>query len=791
MQAYLLLPLFTSFWFFSNFDLVRSQGKSSDAPSFKDDIQEEDDRLFIIPAGGHVKFRCPTSGPPRLSLDWFHEDKQLNASDPRFQFTRHGLKIEPVSFEDTGRITCVAVNEYGQAFRTFTLLVEDQLTTDAPLYLEAMTAENQTTETLRAPSFKKGFEFIVVAKPAGSTAFLRCSAEGNPTPNITWVKNGSPIKRRMPTHRRKWGLTLEDLVPGDSGNFTCIVSNELGSINGTYLVDVIERLPHAPIFQDGHPHNLTVRLGENATFECRVLSDLQPRHKWFKHYEVNGSSVDEKGRPYTTPNTGADPSNRDSRLLHFTNVTFENAGNYTCLVGNSIGLSRRSAWLTVLPVLPVLPLDDVDNFTATSREVHSRHLTSIPTQPVYIIIGVAIIFLAIVLLIIVAGCRFWIQKQKVHMPLIKEPLPIKKKVILEKQDSNASHTSMAPLVKIDYRRRLSSDLTSVSEYELPRDPKWELPRDKVILGIPLGEGAFGVVQKADLECGENGEKSVVAVKMLKNGHTDREMTDLVSEMEMMKLMGRHKNIINLIGCCTQDGPLYVVVEYAPQGNLRDYLRMHRPSSGYEHAIGDMRPQPLTEKELVSFAYQVARGMEYLSSKQCVHRDLAARNVLVGEDHVMKIADFGLARDVHNMNYYKKTTDGRLPVKWMSIEALFDRVYTVQSDVWSFGVLLWEIMTLGGTPYPSTPVKYLCNELKKGYRMEKPQQCPTDIYLVMRDCWKHHPHERPTFKELVEVLDNILSISTAEEYLDLTIPALDTPPSSGESRLSSCSHQYMV
>lgn len=159
--------------------------------------------------------------------------------------------------------------------------------------------------------------------------------------------------------------------------------------------------------------------------------------------------------------------------------------------------------------------------------------------------------------------------------------------------------------------------------------------------------------------------------------------DLVSEMEMMKMIGKHVNIINLLGACTQNGPLYVVVEFAPNGNLRDFLRNHRPSSGYEPTIGQepKERKTLTQKDLVSFAYQVARGMEYLASRRCIHRDLAARNVLVSDEYVLKIADFGLARDIHCHDYYRKTTDGRLPVKWMAPEALFHRVYTTQSDVW--------------------------------------------------------------------------------------------------------------
>jgi len=160
------------------------------------------------------------------------------------------------------------------------------------------------------------------------------------------------------------------------------------------------------------------------------------------------------------------------------------------------------------------------------------------------------------------------------------------------------------------------------------------------------------------------------------------MVDLVSEMEVMKIIGKHVNIINLLGACTQNGPLYVIVEFAPHGNLRDFLREHRPSLGYEPTIGQepKERKTLTQKDLVSFAYQVARGMEYLASKKCIHRDLAARNVLVSDEYVLKIADFGLARNIHSNDYYRKKTDGRLPVKWMAPEALFHRIYTTQSDV---------------------------------------------------------------------------------------------------------------
>lgn len=216
-----------------------------------------------------------------------------------------------------------------------------------------------------------------------------------------------------------------------------------------------------------------------------------------------------------------------------------------------------------------------------------------------------------------------------------------------------------PIIKIEKQRSTMAgnpnDPNMISEYEFPIDLNWEFPRDHLELGKNLGEGAFGKVVMAYANgIDKNGQNTVVAVKMLKEGHSDEEVKVLVGEMEVMKMIGTHKNIINLLGCCSQDGPLYVIVEYATHGNLRDFLRKHRPNS-YIDNQQEKEKQSLTQKDLVSFAYQIARGMEYLASRKCIHRDLAARNVLVSDDFVMKIADFGLARDIHRQDYYRKTT----------------------------------------------------------------------------------------------------------------------------------------
>uniref|UniRef100_A0A8C0VUQ6 Fibroblast growth factor receptor n=1 Tax=Cyanistes caeruleus TaxID=156563 RepID=A0A8C0VUQ6_CYACU len=618
----------------------------------------------------------------------------------------------------------------------------------------------------------------LLAVPAANTVRFRCPAGGNPTPSIYWLKNGKEFKGEhriggIKLRHQQWSLVMESVVPSDRGNYTCVVENKYGNIRHTYQLDVLERSPHRPILQAGLPANQTVVVGSNVEFHCKVYSDAQPHIQWLKHVEVNGSKYGPDGTPYVTVlKVGVNTTDKELEILYLRNVTFEDAGEYTCLAGNSIGFSHHSAWLTVLPAEELMEVDD-------SGSVYTGILSY----------GTGFFLLLLVLVLVIVWRMKMPNKKAMNTPTVQKvsKFPLKRQVSLE---SNSSMNSNTPLVRIT--RLSSSDgpmLANVSELELPPDPKWELTRSRLTLGKPLGEGCFGQVVMAEaigIDKDKPNKAITVAVKMLKDDATDKDLSDLVSEMEMMKMIGKHKNIINLLGACTQDGPLYVLVEYASKGNLREYLRARRPPGmDYSFDTCKLPEEQLTFKDLVSCAYQVARGMEYLASQKCIHRDLAARNVLVTEDNVMKIADFGLARDVHNIDYYKKTTNGRLPVKWMAPEALFDRVYTHQSDVWSFGVLLWEIFTLGGSPYPGIPVEELFKLLKEGHRMDKPANCTHDLYMIMRECWHAVPSQRPTFKQLVEDLDRVLTVTSTDEYLDLSVPFEQYSPA-GQDTHSTCS-----
>uniref|UniRef100_A0A8C7ZXU2 Fibroblast growth factor receptor n=1 Tax=Oryzias sinensis TaxID=183150 RepID=A0A8C7ZXU2_9TELE len=746
--------------------------------------------LFTLHLGSRLVLSCSVKDSLH-AVNWT-KDQIAVVNGEHIRINNGQLEIETVELSDSGLYTCTTFGNH----RFFTFVFLSIVYNLASSEDDDDEEESSSEETKLLGSQKlmpmapqwidpEKMEKKLHAVPASKTVKFRCPASGNPIPTLKWYKNGREFKKDhriggFKVREHMWSIIMESVVPSDKGNYTCVVENQYGSINHTYQLDVVERSPHRPILQAGLPANRSVVVGSDVEFHCKVFSDPQPHIQWLKHIEVNGSGVGPDGLPHVKilKTAGLNTTDKEMEVLQLRNVSFGDAGQYTCLAGNSIGFSHHTAWLTVL--------EGISGFLS--------FLLFLISFPISIGIYCAgFFFIAVMVAIaVIIKIRSTSKKSDFNSQLavhkLAKSIPLRRQVSV---DSSSSNHSGVMLVRPS---RLSSSaspmLSGVSEYELPQDPRWEVPRDKLVLGKPLGEGCFGQVMMGEV-LGLDKEKpnrmTNVAVKMLKSDATEKDLSDLISEMEMMKIIGKHKNIINLLGACTQDGPLYVIVEYASKGNLREYLRARRPP-GMEYCYNpdQVSVETMSIKDLVSCAYQVARGMEYLASKKCIHRDLAARNVLVTEDNVMKIADFGLARDIHHIDYYKKTTNGRLPVKWMAPEALFDRIYTHQSDVWSFGVLLWEIFTLGGSPYPGVPVEELFKLLKEGHRMDKPSTCTHELYMMMRDCWHAVPSQRPTFKQLVEDLDRCLAMTSNQEYLELSVPLDQYSPSYPDTRSSTCS-----
>ncbi|OCT86376.1 hypothetical protein XELAEV_180200581mg, partial [Xenopus laevis] len=178
--------------------------------------------------------------------------------------------------------------------------------------------------------------------------------------------------------------------------------------------------------------------------------------------------------------------------------------------------------------------------------------------------------------------------------------------------------------------------------------------------------------------------------------------------------------------------------------------------------------PVDLYDLLSFSFQVAQGMSFLAAKNCIHRDVAARNVLVSHGRVVKICDFGLARDIENDSNYVVKGNARLPVKWMAPESIFDCVYTVQSDVWSYGILLWEMFSLGRSPYPGIVVnRKFYKMIKEGYKMDCPDYAPLEIYHIMKTCWDLEPTHRPTFNQISGLISKQMNLLNNQDYANIT------------------------
>uniref|UniRef100_A0A4W3IMU6 Hepatocyte growth factor receptor n=1 Tax=Callorhinchus milii TaxID=7868 RepID=A0A4W3IMU6_CALMI len=269
----------------------------------------------------------------------------------------------------------------------------------------------------------------------------------------------------------------------------------------------------------------------------------------------------------------------------------------------------------------------------------------------------------------------------------------------------------------------------------------------------IGRGHFGCVFHGTLLT-QDGKSTHCAVKCLNRITDIDQVTQFLKEGIIMKDF-KHTNVLSLLGICLPDqGSPLVVLPYMKHGDLRNFIReeSHNP----------------TVKDLIGFGVQVSQGMEYLASKKFVHRDLAARNCMLDENYTVKVADFGLARDVYEKEYYSinNKSGAKLPVKWMALESLQTQKFTTKSDVWSFGVLLWELMTRGAPAYPDVDSFDITVYLLKGRRLLQPEYCPDSLYDIMLKCWHPKPEMRPAFSELVSKIATILSTFTGDHYIQL-------------------------
>ncbi|XP_017892247.1 LOW QUALITY PROTEIN: tyrosine-protein kinase transmembrane receptor Ror-like [Ceratina calcarata] len=293
---------------------------------------------------------------------------------------------------------------------------------------------------------------------------------------------------------------------------------------------------------------------------------------------------------------------------------------------------------------------------------------------------------------------------------------------------------------------LSSGSSRTSNNRVP-----QFTTNNVVLLQELGEGAFGKVYKGELQTGNKCEPPIyVAVKTLKENASPKTQSDFKREVDLMTDL-RHPNIICLLGVILKGEPMCMLFEYMTQGDLHEFLICHSPRTDVplNNGTGKILEQP----EFLHIALQIASGMEYLASHHYVHRDLAARNCLVGDNLTVKISDFGLSRDIYSSDYYRVQSKSLLPVRWMPPESILYGKFTTESDVWSFGVVLWEIYSYGLQPYYGYNNQQVIDMIRSRQLLPCPEDCPTMIYSLMMECWHEVANRRPQFPEIHHRLHN--------------------------------------
>ncbi|NXY89749.1 VGFR4 factor, partial [Alcedo cyanopectus] len=595
----------------------------------------------------------------------------------------------------------------------------------------------------------------------GGTARLSCRASRYLYSQLGWVlpwagpAAGTRLLRSTGSHSISLTLLIANVSQQHGGLYSCRAQNQH---NSTHTLQHSTRLlirARAAPYVIQNLTDLEVNISGKIVLECKVSGTPEPQVTWRK----NGYPI-----------SAASGISMENKTLVIERVKKDDEGLYECRAANDMGQDSTSAFIRI-----------------QGSEEKSN---------------IEVIILVCTGL---AATLFWLLLT----------LFIRK---LRKPDATDIKTGYLSIIMDPEEMPLDEQCE-----RLPYDSsKWEFPRDRLRLGKTLGHGAFGkVVEASAFGIDKSSTCKTVAVKMLKaECATTNECKALMSELKILIHIGHHLNVVNLLGACTKaGGPLMVIVEYCKYGNLSNYLRGKRgdfiaykentdqgeksldesnsdltelikrrlesvastgssASSGFiedksysdseddEEDAEDLYKRPLTLEDLICYSFQVAKGMEFLASRKCIHRDLAARNILLSENNVVKICDFGLARDIYKDPDYVRKGDARLPLKWMAPEAIFDKIYTTQSDVWSFGVLLWEIFSLGASPYPGVQIdEDFCRRLKEGTRMRNPEYSTPEVYQTMLDCWQGVPTERPTFSELVERLGDLLQANVQQDGKD--------------------------
>ncbi|XP_072840539.2 high affinity nerve growth factor receptor isoform X1 [Pogona vitticeps] len=574
-------------------------------------------------------------------------------------------------------------------------------------------------------------------------ATLTCHAVGQPTPAMKWHVPDIGPAAPVITHVSDSQLVLQMVrVPSQFNlqNITCQAENEAG------LDEAVARL--------------------NLTFPATIL-DLGPAvhyHKWCVPFSVDGNPTPSirwrfEGRDLNETEYVRtrfyDPA-QNSTVVHgyleLDKPTHVSNGNYTLLVRNPLGADARTAYQHFMdvpeedflpeepiPVFPELGTDDRNRTGQDPVETSKEHTVGISMAVVLAVC--AGLFLSI-MLIILNKCG---QHPK---------FGINRSTILGHEDDLAVSLQF---MNVGGRSSPSSSAESkldALKTNFIENPQYfcntsvhHIKRRDIVLKWELGEGAFGKVFLAECHnlSPSTQEKMLVAVKTLKEA-TENARLDFQREAELLTVL-QHEHIVRFYGVCTDGEPLIMVFEYMKHGDLNRFLRSHGPDAKILDGGSGPSFGQLTLGHMLQIAAQVASGMAYLASLHFVHRDLATRNCLVGHGLVVKIGDFGMSRDIYSTDYYRVGGRTMLPIRWMPPESILYRKFTTESDIWSFGVVLWEIFTYGKQPWYQLSNTEAIECITQGRELERPRTCPSEVYDIMQSCWQREPQQRQSMREI--------------------------------------------
>ncbi|XP_047013955.1 NT-3 growth factor receptor isoform X1 [Ictalurus punctatus] len=614
----------------------------------------------------------------------------------------------------------------------------------------------------------------------GDNITVSCNGSGSPLPDVDWTVKGL---HSINTHQSNvyWpnihsiNLTLVNVSRDDNGFvLTCISANVVGMTNISLQLAV--QFPPV-IIKLEEPERR-----HHTCIEFTVRGFPHPTLQWlYKGHEIQAPFIHTEMELYQDYLEGC---------LNFENPTHLNNGNYTLVATNSLGSVNKTVFGHFLAPPPFLEDDGIIEY----GEPTPGNNVNRPDEDSFgmsIAVGLAA-FGCVFLIVMFVLINKYGRRNKYGM---KGPVA----VISGEEDSasplhHVNHGIITPctldagpdavvigmsripvLENHQYFRHGHNCNKPTTQASMARSKSpeelWKVLQDvqhvkrrDIVLKRELGEGAFGKVFLAECyNLSPTKEKMLVAVKTLKDP-TLAARKDFQREAELLTNL-QHEHIVKFYGVCVDGDPLIMVFEYMKHGDLNKFLRAHGPDATI---LVDGHPMQsngeLGLSQMLHIATQIAAGMVYLSSQHFVHRDLATRNCLVGNGLLVKIGDFGMSRDIYSMDYYRVGGHTMLPIRWMPPESIMYRKFSTESDVWSFGVIMWEIFTYGKQPWFQLSNNEVIECITQGRVLDRPRLCPKEVYDLMLGCWQREPQQRLNIKDIQKVLYALGK--AAPVYLDI-------------------------